>query len=200
MEKFDELLAISDILLGPNGCPWDKEQTLTSLLPYLLEETHELIEAIELKDPQKIIEEMGDMFYELVFLAKIGERDGVFQLNESLQSEIDKLIRRHPHVFGNQKASTPEEVLKKWEEAKKKEGKKNPIDGIPPTLPALARAQKVISKLRRVRCDVVENDLRGEEELGQRLWNLVKEADSKGIDAEGALRKICLEYEEKHRR
>ncbi len=198
MDEFKRLLEIADKLLGPNGCPWDLEQTFFTLQPYLLEETHELIEAIDAKDPNKISEELGDVLYALVFIAKLGEKEHSFALKDSIRNVGEKLVRRHPHIFANTKISSTDDVLKNWEEVKKKEGKKSPIDNIPPTLPALARAQKVIHKLRRAKSSIVEEKI--SDDIGQKIWDLVKEAEAEGIDAESALRRICLAYEEKHRR
>jgi MazG family protein len=195
MKAFDHLLSVAERLLGPGGCPWDREQTLFTLQPYLLEETHELIEAIDHQDPKKISEELGDVLYALIFIAKLGEQASTFNLSDAIQNVADKLIRRHPHIFGDQKISTTDEVLTNWEEVKKKEGKKNPIADIPPTLPALARAQKVIHKLRRKKSPIAEETLSND--LGQKLWDLVKEADAQGVDAESALRRISLLYEDK---
>lgn len=198
MEEFKELIRVADRLLGPDGCPWDREQTFFTLQPYLLEETHELIEAIDMKDPSKISEELGDVLYALIFIAKLGEKETSFTLADSIRLVAEKLIRRHPHVFGNKKISSSDEVVSQWEEVKKKEGKKSPIDNIPPTLPALSRAQKVIHKLRRQKNTIIEEPLTND--VGQRLFDLVKEAESEGIDAESALRRTCQAYEEKHRR
>jgi len=198
MEEFNKLLRIADRLLGPGGCPWDLEQTFFTLQPYLLEEVHELIEAIDLQDPAKISEELGDVLYTLIFIAKLGEKGGSFTLADSIRQMGEKLIRRHPHVFGEQKISSADEVLTRWEEIKKAEGKKSPIANIPPTLPSLARAQKVIHKLRRAKSTVLKGKI--SEGIGQRLWDLVAEAEAEGIDAESALRRVSLAYEEKSRR
>ncbi len=195
MDAFQKLLDIADQLLGPQGCPWDREQTFFTLQPYLLEETHELIEAIDAQDSVKICEELGDVFYALIFIAKLAEKESLFTLSKTLETISEKLIRRHPHVFGDQKVSSTEEILTNWEAVKQKEGKKSPIDQIPPTLPALARAQKVIHKLRRAKSSVIEGKI--SDDISQRLWDLVAEAESQGIDAESALRRICLAYEQK---
>lgn len=189
-----ELLAIADRLLGPGGCPWDQEQTLFSLQPYLLEETHELLEAIDLQDPAKMTEELGDVLYALIFIAKLGEKEKIFTLSDAIRAVCEKLIRRHPHIFGDKKFSSTDEVLTNWEEVKKAEGKKSPIENIPPTLPALARAQKVIHKLRKKTSLINEKISTG---IDQKLWDLIKEADAEGIDVESALRRICLAYEQK---
>jgi uncharacterized protein YabN with tetrapyrrole methylase and pyrophosphatase domain len=193
MDEFKELLDIADRLLGPKGCPWDKEQTFFTLQPYLLEEMHELLEAIDMEDPSKISEELGDVLYALIFIAKLGENRSLFTLPVSLRTVADKLIRRHPHVFADQKISSTDDVLSNWEEMKKKEGKKTPIDDIPPSLPSLSRAQKVIHKLRRAKSSALEKSV--EAGIGQRLWDLVAEAEKEGVDAESALRRICLAYE-----
>ncbi len=148
MKEFESLLQIADRLLAPEGCPWDREQTLFTLEPYLLEETHELIEAIDQQSGSKMAEELGDVVYALIFIAKLGEKEGKFTLAEALRQVSDKLIRRHPHVFGEKKFESTDEIVKNWEAVKKSEGKKSPIDGIPPTLPALSRAQKIIHKLK----------------------------------------------------
>ena len=198
MEEFKELIRIADRLLGPEGCPWDREQTFFTLQPYLLEETHELIEAIDMKDPSKIAEELGDVLYALIFVAKLGEKEKTFTLADAVRLVSEKLIRRHPHVFANKKISSTDEVVSNWEEVKKQEGKKSPIDNIPPSLPALARAQKVIHKLRRQKSSIIEEKLSSD--LGQRLFDLVGEAELQGVDAESALRRTCQMYEEKHRR
>lgn len=192
MAEFEELLTISDRLLGPGGCPWDQEQTLLSLIPYLLEESHELIEAIEIGDGAKMAEELGDVFYALVFIGKLGEKEGRFSLSQSLRQACDKLVRRHPHVFGELKLQTTEDIVKNWEEIKKKEGKKNPIADIPPTLPALARAQKIIHKLGKAKDPRIEERSASPSlapSLGERLFDLVREAERQGVDAEGELRK-----------
>jgi len=199
MLEFDRLLEIRDTLLGPNGCPWDKEQTLETIKPYILEETHELLEALDLEEKEKIEEELGDCFFTLLFLAKLGENKGIFTLSTVLRIAIEKLIRRHPHVFDKVKVSSTHQVIQNWEEIKKKEGKKNPFSGIPASLPALARAQKIIVKLRRAKKESqAPSTLRSEEELGERLFALVREAETAGIDAESALRRVCLKKEKEN--
>jgi len=198
MKEFENLLKIADRLLGPGGCSWDREQTLDSLVPYLLEETHELMEAIDQRDKEKMPDELGDLFYNLIFIAKLGEKEGRFTLAESLQKIADKLIRRHPHIFANKKVESTDDIVKNWEAIKKEEGKKSPIDGIPTTLPSLSRAQKVIHKLGKMKNFLLEKQPE-QADFGHRIWELVQEAERAGIDAESALRKVCLSYEEKIR-
>ena len=192
MNAFEKLLEIADKLLGPNGCPWYKDQNFSTLQPYLLEETHELLEAMDLQDGEKIKEELGDLLYTLIFIAKIGEKEGGFNLDASMEAVAEKVIRRHPHIFSELKVTSAEEVMQNWEEIKRQEGRKNPISGIPPSLPALARAQKIIEKMHRAKKLMTqESSINSEEELGQALWQLVREAQKLGLDAESALRRVC---------
>lgn len=205
MKRFEELLDISEKLLSPSGCAWDRQQTLFTLQPYLLEEAHELIEAIDSLDSQKMSEELGDVLYALIFIAKLGEAEKRFTLEESIHNVCEKLIRRHPHVFGDVKVSSNEDIVRNWEEIKKKEkaqeGRKKIFDGIPPSLPALPKAQKMASKLRkRGSAEESRPAFSKEEELGELLWRLVVEADRLGIDAESALRRKLAQVEKKPER
>jgi MazG family protein len=202
MAPFDRLLEIADQLLAPGGCSWDREQTLFTLQPYLLEETHELIEAIDLQDPEKISEELGDVLYALVFIGKLSEGQKKFTIGEAIQKNCEKLIRRHPHVFGDLKVSSNEEIVKNWEEIKKKEKghgeRKGLFDGIPPSLPALPRAQKMAGKMKKKKVEIQHKQClsklpQSEEELGEMLWELTICADKMGIDAESALRRKLQE-------
>jgi MazG family protein len=188
------LTDIADKLLSPEGCAWDREQTFFTLQPYLLEEMHELIEAIDLQQGDKIQEELGDVLYAVVFVAKLAEKKGWFTFESAVKGVCEKLIRRHPHVFGDLKTDSTEEILENWEKIKKQEGRKNPLEGIPPSLPALARAQKVVRKLKRVKKSK-EDPLLSEAEIGQRLWALVEEAEKAGVDAESALRRASAAHE-----
>ncbi len=196
MKSLDSLLSIANRLLGPGGCPWDREQTIFSLQPFLLEETHELIEAIDLQEPKKILEELGDVLYTLIFISKrLEEMAAGFNLEQSIEKVSEKLIRRHPHIFGEKKVSSIEEVISTWDEVKKQEGKKSPISDIPPGLPSLARAQKVIAKMQKHKKKLLKEKI--SDDIGQKLWDLVKKAQKEGTDAEGALRRVCLAYEQK---
>jgi uncharacterized protein YabN with tetrapyrrole methylase and pyrophosphatase domain len=201
MREFQNILEIADLLLGPNGCSWDREQTLFSLQPYLLEEMHELIEAIDSLDGSKMAEELGDVLYALVFVAKLGEKEDKFQLADAIEGVCQKLIRRHPHVFGNVKATSSEEIINNWEEIKKLEFKerKNILDGIPLSLPSLARAQKIIQKIRRSQKKKIECAFQTEEELGEKFWELLEAAESKGWNAEDVLRRVAARREEAFR-
>lgn len=199
MDAFKKLLDVAATLMGPNGCPWDKQQTLFTLQPYLLEEAHELIEAIDCQDAQKMKEEMGDVLYTVIFIARLAEEKKLFTLEESLNAIAEKMIRRHPHIFGETKVEGAEDVMRNWEEIKKQEGRKNLFEGIPPTLPALSRAQKVVSKLLRKKVlKSKEPTVKSEEELAKRLWNLVEEAEFAGLDAESVLRRLCMSREKEN--
>ncbi len=199
-ELFAKLSNILDTLLGPNGCKWDQKQTLETLRQSVLEETCELIDTIEEKDSKKMNEELGDLLFNVVFLGKAAAKEGHFTLTDTLNTIIDKLIFRHPHVFGDgKKMHSVDEVLNQWEELKKQErtksSTKSMLDGIPKTLPSLSRAQKLISKMNRVKIEdtptAVSNDWSSEEALGAWLYEQVRRAESLGLDAELALRRFC---------
>jgi uncharacterized protein YabN with tetrapyrrole methylase and pyrophosphatase domain len=200
MELFDSLLQVAEKLLGPNGCPWDKTQTFLTLQPYVLEEAHEVIEAVDADDDRKIIEELGDLLYTVIFYGKLGEKNGRFSVEEIVKSIKEKLVRRHPHVFGDAKVQNTDEVIQNWEkikaEEKKEEKKKSILDGIPPTLPAIVRAQKVLKRIRRSGSDLLEQtEKRTEEEIGDQLLKLVLCAEASVVDAESALRRALTRLE-----
>lgn len=203
MREWDELLAIADKLLGPEGCPWDREQTLFTLQPYLLEEAHEVIEAIDAQNGPCMAEEVGDVLYLLIFIAKVGEKEKKFTLVEAIRLAAEKLIRRHPHVFGEVSVENNEEIIRNWEEIKKTEGKGRTsiLDGIPATLPVLARAQKVISKINRSqsKAGTISSSFQSEEELGDKLWGLIEAAEEKGWNVEGLLRREVTRREQAFR-
>lgn len=204
MKEFDQLLELADILLGPNGCPWDREQTFLTLQPYILEEAHEVLEAIDTQDPNKISEETGDLFYALIFLGKIGEKLGVFTLAQILSEVKDKLVRRHPHVFSNEKIETIEELKTLWESVKKTEkaqkDRKSALDGIPPKLPLLARAQKMIRKMKvKENFSTPSEDASIEEKMGNKLLSVIFEIEKHNLDAESLFRRCLNEHEEKFR-
>lgn len=198
MQAWDRLLEISKILMGPNGCPWDKEQTLLSLQPYILEEAHELIETIDSLDPLKMKEELGDFIYTAIFVANLAEKENLFSLKDSLEVVAEKLIRRHPHIFSDARAGTSEDVMKNWELIKDKEGRKTLFEGIPPTLPALSRAQKIFSKLYRRKMLEKKTCQSTEEQLAEKVMILIQEAEASGIDLESAVRRACLKMEKEY--
>ncbi len=154
-----DLIEIMERLLAPGGCPWDREQTPKSLTPFAIEEAHELAEAIERGDLDGTKEELGDLLLQVVFHTCLTKRDGKFDLGDVIQRICEKLVHRHPHVFGDQIAETADEVLKNWNEIKGKEKAKkilvnvdNPL-GIPKTLPALQRSQKIGDKTKNLKFD-----------------------------------------------
>ena len=157
------LTNVMDTLLGENGCPWDKEQTHDSLRKNLLEESHEVIEAIDSNDMEHLKEELGDLLLQIVFHAKLAEQENAFNFNDVVEAVTAKMIRRHPHIFSDVKADNAEAVLTNWEAIKKQEKAAKGITEqketasimgkLPPTLPALMKAEKVQQKAHRVGFD-----------------------------------------------
>ena len=146
-KKFEELVEIVEKLRAPDGCPWDREQTNQSLLPYFIEEVYELIESVDEENWDTVKEELGDLLLHVVFQASIGEDEGKFKLADSLTNVNEKLVRRHPHVFGDAKADAAFHAKQNWEAQKHKEkGRKSRLDGVPKNLPALVRAQRLQQK------------------------------------------------------
>ena len=162
MEEFDRLVEIMAVLRSPHGCPWDREQTIDSLKPFVLEETYEVLEAIDRHDHAALREELGDFLFEAVFLAQLESEQGHFTIADSLTSIADKLVRRHPHVFarddGEPAIESADKVVTRWEEIKAKERggsakKKTLLSGIPVTLPALLRAYEIGIRAKSVGFD-----------------------------------------------
>lgn len=197
MKEFDRLIEIADALHGPNGCPWDKKQTFQSLRPHVLEEVYELLDSIDEEDFTGMVEELGDILFQILFFAKLGEKSKKFTLEEIITIVSEKLVRRHPHVFGDLKVETSEEVIHHWERVKKEEKKerKSALEGIPKTLTGLARAQKVISKLHREKIALPDKESSAEISFGDQLLDLVIQAQAEDIDAESALRTALKRYE-----
>lgn len=194
MQAFDDLLAVADKLHGPDGCPWDHKQTFFSLQPYVLEEAHEVIEAVDGGNDEEIVEELGDLLYTVVFYAKLAEKQNRFSIQDILQAVAEKLIRRHPHVFGDVKTKNEEEIIKNWQAIKQSEkGKKErqtPLDGIPDELPALSRMQKMVKIFAREKHLCLEKvPSQTEEEIASSLYSLVQIAEKSGLDIEGILRR-----------
>lgn len=153
-QAIDELIEIMDRLLGAEGCPWDREQTHESLIRYLIEESYEVIEAINEKDMHKLREELGDLLLQVVFHAALARREGHFDFSDVTTGVSRKMVARHPHVFGNAgRLKTGDDVMEVWEGYKRKEGKEYLLEGIPKILPALMRAEKVQEKAARVGFD-----------------------------------------------
>ena len=150
LNALSKLIQITDTLMGEDGCPWDKVQTRESLKPYLVEETYEVLEALDENDPDKIKDELGDLLYQILFHSKISSLNGEFDFRDVIDNLSEKMVRRHPHVFKDAKLSTPDQVIEQWEDIKKKEknkiNQKSILDSIPINLPSLIRAQKIQKK------------------------------------------------------
>ena len=211
-KRFEELVTIVERLRGPDGCPWDREQTPASLLPYLLEETYEVMESVDDRNWEVLQEELGDLLLHVVFQASIATDSDRFNIDESLKTVNEKLVRRHPHVFGDTKANAAFKAKQNWEAEKQKEKKRDSrLDGVPVTLPGLVRAQRLQEKAAYVGFDwekiesvweKVYEELQEiklaqqgdnkdllEEEIGDAIFTLVNLARFLGIPAEDALRK-----------
>ena len=187
-----DLVAVMDRLRSPGGCPWDAEQTHESLVPYLVEEAHELVEAIEAGDRAHMAEELGDVLFQVAFHARVAAEDPQvpFDIDDVAGGLVDKLVRRHPHVFADAEAGTAAEVEASWDRIKadEKPHRESVLDGIPPGLPALARAEKMASRLSRAGLGDLAAGAAAGDALGARLLALVLEARDAGVDAEAALR------------
>ncbi|MBI2902008.1 MAG: nucleoside triphosphate pyrophosphohydrolase [Candidatus Methylomirabilis oxyfera] len=158
-ERFDALVRIMERLRADGGCPWDREQTRQSLKPFLIEEAYEVVEAIDGGDTGQLMEELGDLLFQVVFHAQVAAERGEFTIGQVLAATADKMVRRHPHVFSDGKASTAGEVLEQWEKLKREERDAaaavpgSALDGVPKELPALLRAQRLQDKASRAGFD-----------------------------------------------
>jgi tetrapyrrole methylase family protein/MazG family protein len=211
-----ELVKVIHRLQAPDGCPWDREQTHQSLARHLLEETHETLETIDSGDPERLREELGDLLLQVVFHAEIAARDGEFDIDDVAETIVAKLIKRHPHVFGDVKVRSASEVLVNWERIKAEEKGEHPVeDDIPATLPALARAAKVQRRAagfgfdwrtREAAAAKVHEELgeletappeRVEEELGDLLLAVASLGRQLNVDPETALRRATTRFGER---
>lgn len=189
-----DLVAVMDRLRSPGGCPWDAEQTHESLTPYLMEEAHEVIEAIEHPggpDRAHLLEELGDLLLQVVFHARIAQEDlrEPFGIDEVAAAIVAKLVRRHPHVFADVDVAGADEVAVNWEQIKAEEkGRQGVFEGIPAGLPALARAQKMLDRLERAGADPAEQTAAVADPLARTLLEAVRSARESGRDAEATLR------------
>jgi len=195
-----DLVAVMDRLRSPGGCPWDAQQTHESLVPYLLEEAHEAVEAIESGDRVHMAEELGDVLLQVVFHARVAQEhpDAPFGIDDVAGGIVEKLVRRHPHVFADVDADTAAEVSANWEQikAEEKAGRTSALDGIPAGLPALARADKAASRLHRAGLSALAEQAAGGPAVGARLLALVLEARGRGEDPEAALRAVVRALEQ----
>ena len=156
-DAFDRLRGIMDRLRDPGGCPWDREQTLATLAPYLLEEAHEVAEAVATGEPDTLCEELGDLLLQIVFMARIARENGWFDLDDVCRGISDKMVRRHPHVFGDREVADAAEVVRNWEDIKRDEHaddvSRSVLDGVPAALPALLKAFRMTEKAAAVGFD-----------------------------------------------
>jgi tetrapyrrole methylase family protein / MazG family protein len=184
-QSFEELVKIMARLRAPDGCPWDREQTYKDIAAHTLEETHEVLQAIDDEDYEGLCEELGDLLLQVLFYAQIASEEKRFSIDDVVDGIKKKLIHRHPHVFGNTKVSGSGEVLKQWEQLKKQEGK-TVVGGVPDGLPALLKAFRLGEKSSRVGFDWsdAEGILAKVEEEAHELHDARKNGDSKEIDHE----------------
>jgi MazG family protein len=225
MSEMDRLRAIMDRLRSPDGCPWDREQTLETLATFLLEETYEVLEAIASGDPEALREELGDLLFQIVFQARLAQERGQFDIETVMRGIGDKIVRRHPHVFGDGRLQTADQVLAQWEQIKMRERRARPdgslFAGVPPVLPALLKALRISSKASRVGFDWPDLDglmakvdeeigelrralrsgrrQRVREELGDLLFTLANVARRAGLDPEEALQSANRKFVERFR-
>lgn len=160
LPAFRELCEVTARLRSPTGCPWDREQTLASIKPFTLEETYELLEAIDSGDDAAIVEELGDVLLQVVLDAQIGADEGRFELTQVVEQLTRKLISRHPHVFGDEQAETAKDVMRHWDRVKQAEKQRDSIfDGLPKDLPALARSARLSDKAARSGYDFPQREM-----------------------------------------
>ena len=218
-ERFTRLVDIMRTLRSPGGCPWDREQTETSMAPHLLEEAYEAIDAIERGEPTAVREELGDVLMNVLMIARIGSESGRFDAEQVASAIADKLIRRHPHVFGTREGvDTPGRVLRQWEQIKAREQaesgqRRSVLGGLPKALPALLRAYEIGTRVAAVGfdwahagdvVDKIEEEVaelrraidgegraRAEEEMGDLLFSIANLSRKLGIEPESALRRAA---------
>jgi tetrapyrrole methylase family protein/MazG family protein len=218
---FYGLVQIVDALLGPGGCPWDREQTHETLKKHLIEEAYETIEAIDSKDPDRLSEELGDLILQPIMHAQMDAIEGLYSIDDVVGGISEKLVRRHPHVFGDQNAATADEVLENWDAIKQAERSepRSVLSGVPGSLPALLRAHEVGERAARVGFDwqdeagvrkKVDEEFRElddalasgdshriEEEIGDLLFSLANLARWRKVNPEEALRKMLVRFTER---
>ena len=216
-QTYERLVALMRRLLAPDGCPWDREQSISSLRPYVLEEACEVMDAIDGGQPAQLREELGDLAFQVVFLSELAKAQGWFGPDDVFREMIEKLIRRHPHVFGDEQVSQSHQVESQWERIKAEEKKNRPLlDNIPRSLPALLGAKRLSERVaqvgfdwataegsrEKVREELAELDeaVEGgqpeevEHEIGDLLFSIVNLARHLGVDPEAALQKTSLRF------
>lgn len=199
--RLDELVAVLHRLRAPGGCAWDREQTHESLVQYLVEETYELVDAIEAGDRDELIEELGDVLYQVIFHSDMAAERGEFTLEDVAAHMTAKMVGRHPHVFGDAVADTAEAVVENWDRLKtvEKPHRTSVLDGIPQGMPALALADKLLGRAHKVGLiDATQPgavNVTAEDELGPLLLAIVASAKANGLDSERALRVALRELQ-----
>jgi XTP/dITP diphosphohydrolase len=203
----NDLLKIMADLRSPQGCPWDREQNHMSLRFHAVEEVYELIDAIEAGDDDEMVEELGDLLLQVVFHAQLARERRAFEFETVARKMVEKLLRRHPHVFGESNARTVDQVWEQWDKIKKDEKKGtsrervSSLDGIPKHLPSLSRAEKLVKKARKAGlADSISVKPLRKNELGKELFELAAYAQSNGWSAEELLRKELQARERQWRR
>jgi len=190
--RLDELIAVLEHLRAPGGCAWDRDQSHASLVQYLVEECFELVDAIEAGDDAELVEELGDVLYQVLFHADIAAEEGRFTLEDVAAHMTAKMVGRHPHVFGDAVADTPEAVTARWDELKRveKPERASVLDGIPQGMPSLALAAKLVGRAEKVGLapDAASAVPASEAALGDELLATVVASRAAGLDAERALR------------
>ncbi|NJN65110.1 MAG: nucleoside triphosphate pyrophosphohydrolase [Acidobacteria bacterium] len=229
MDEISRLISIMAKLREPGGCPWDREQTPSTLRPYVLEEAYEVAEAIDSGDHEELRLELGDLLLQVVFLSRVAEEQGWFDFHAVARGIADKLVRRHPHVFGDASAETVAEVWRRWDAIKEAERAARGVDGdpvsrldgVPKALPALARARLLTEKAARagfdwngasdvlvkVKEELAETEAvlggddpaRRDEEIGDLLFAITSLARHAGVDAEGSLGRACAKFTHRFR-
>lgn len=217
-KSLEKLRGVISALLGPDGCPWDKEQTPLSLCDYVVEEAFEMVEAIRANDPKEAMEELGDVMFLLLFIADLYEKNGSFTLDDAINSSSAKMIRRHPHVFAETKVENQAELLRNWEKIKRseKDASNKIFDSLPKGLPPLLKSYRINSKAARAgftfesdeQCtEQLESEwkewtealnsgdiAKSEEEFGDYMFALVELGRRKGIKANSALDRTNIKF------
>ena len=226
VSEFKKSVGIMDKLRSKSGCPWDREQTVNTLKKYIIEEAYEVVEALESGDQNHIVEELGDLFFQVLFQARIGKEKGKFLLEDVFRALNEKMVRRHPHVFGNLKGKikNSKQVLLNWSGSKKKEGKKSVLDGVPERMPTLLRAfrltemaasvgfdwsnsRQIVAKLNEEIAELKEetskknsnNSERIADEIGDVFFTVVNLARFLKIDPDYALRRTANKFKRRFR-
>jgi XTP/dITP diphosphohydrolase len=204
-----DLLAVTDNLRSPQGCPWDRQQDHMSIRFHAVEEVYELLDAIESGDDQEMVEELGDLLWQVAFHSQLGRERGAFDFEQVARHITDKLVRRHPHVFADAKVKNIDEVWANWEKIKAGEkhgtrhARSSALDGVPRHLPALMRAEKLIKKARKaglLASEPVNQPSQTKAAIATQLFELTRQAQARGWSAEELLRCETARHERQLRR